>query len=110
MVLSRIFGKRELKEGQLTKREKQEALRLNPGMFDSLDRAIDIYRKAPILPESVMKRKEKFESIKKESKGKRKSERKRILDVHSNEKYFLSSQSADIIFCLYTNRAPDKNL
>jgi hypothetical protein len=59
MVLSANFGKRKFKPGQLTQREKYEAISMNPEL-NSWDTARYIYYNAKKLPESVIKRKQEF--------------------------------------------------
>jgi hypothetical protein len=90
MVLSAIFGKRKFKPGQLTQKEKYEAISMNPEL-NSWDTARYIYYNAKKLPESVIKRKQEFKE--KEKRGKEiKRRTQRLRDVSTLRKTMLSKR------------------
>lgn len=108
MVLSRLFKKRSLGPGKLTRKEKYQIYSMNPEL-NSLHSARYMYYNAKNLPESVIKRKEYFkQKAKKEKEISKRTKKMRDISkirksVISNRKTTESDEYGSNIIELGTN-------
>lgn len=90
MVLSRLFKKRSLGPGKLTRKEKYQTYSMNPEL-NSLHSARYMYYNAKNLPESVIKRKEYFKQKAKKEKEINKRTKK-LKDISRMRKSVISNR------------------